>query len=394
MKVLDGVTVVDFTQAYSGPYSTMQLADFGARVIKIERRLGGDQSRAWKPLNEDGKSGYYAVTNRGKESIALDLGKPEAVEIIKKLVKNADIVVENFKVGTLKKLGMGYENLKEVNPEIIYASISGFGQEGEWSQYAAYDNVIQATCGIMTVTGFEEGMPTKIGPAIGDNFTGLTLALAIVMAYYHKLRTGKGQYLDVSMLDTLFGILERPVLHKTLLNETLGRFGNTEPQFAPYDAYACADGFLTLAITSENQWMALCSALNRPELLEDVRFVNNEARIKNRDELNAVILEFCKNKSKTELMNLFDAHSVANSPVFTVPELIHGDHMKERNMIVEIEDSGVGKYYAMGNPIKMSVTPPVLEKGAPVLGASNLKVLGELGYTSEEIEKLKNNQVI
>lgn len=394
MRVLDGVTVVDFTQAYSGPYSTMQLADFGARVIKIERRIYGDQSRAWMPLNEEGKSGYYAVANRGKESIALDLNKPEAVEIVKKLVMKADIVVENFKVGTLKKLGMGYEDLKAVNPEIIYASISGFGQNGEWSKYAAYDNVIQATCGIMTVTGFEDGSPTKIGPAIGDNFTGLTTSLGIVMAYYHKLKTGKGQYLDVSMLDTLFGILERPVLHKTLLDETIGRYGNSEPQYAPYDVYSCTDGYFAVTVINENQWKAFCQALNQPELAEDVRFAVNEARVQNREDLNTIICEFCRDKTKKELAEMFDACLVANAPVYTVPELIHNDHMKERDMLVEIMDSGVGKYYAMGNPIKMSATPPVLEKGAPVLGSSTVKVLEELGYSQKDIETLKDNQVI
>lgn len=394
MKVLDGVTVVDFTQAYSGPYSTMQLADFGARVIKIERRLHGDQSRAWMPLNEEGKSGYYAVANRGKESMALDLSKPEAVEIIKKLVRTADIVVENFKVGTLKKLGMGYEELKKENPEIIYASISGFGQEGEWSKYAAYDNVIQATCGVMTITGFEDGSPTKIGPAIGDNFTGLTTSLGIIMAYYHKLRTGKGQYLDVSMLDTLFGILERPVLHKTLLDETIGRYGNSESTYAPYDAYPCEDGYFTLGVTKEEKWIDFCNALSKPELVGDPRFVNNEERIQNRKALNEIIGEFCREKSKAELAAIFDAHDVPNSPVYTVPELIHNDHLKERDMLVEIMDSGIGKYFAMGNPVKMSMTPPVLEKGAPVLGADTLHVLEELGYSEEEISKLKDNSVI
>lgn len=394
MRVLEGVTVVDFTQAYSGPYSTMQLADFGARVIKIERRVYGDQSRAWMPLNGRGKSGYFAVTNRGKESIALDLSKPEAVQIIKKLVKKADIVVENFKVGTLKKLGFGYEDLKKVNPEIIYASISGFGQNGEWSKYAAYDNVIQASCGMMELTGFADGVPTKVGPAIGDNFTGLTLALGIVMAYYHKLNTGKGQYLDVSMLDALFGMMERPVLHKTLLEEDFIRCGNREPALAPYDAFLCKDGYFTIGFNRESSWKNFCDAIGKSELTEDVRFKTNELRLENRDTLTAIIAEFCQDKKRNELEVIFDNYHIPNASVNTIPELINSRQLKVRDMLVKIEDEGVGTYFAMGNPVKMSTTPPVLKDGAPALGQATDRVLKELGYSKEDIRSLNEAGII
>ena len=394
MKVLEGVTVVDFTQAYSGPYSTMQLADFGARVIKIERRVYGDQSRAWMPLNNRGKSGYFAAANRGKESIALDLGKPEAVEIIKKLVKKADIVVENFKVGTLDKLGLGYEELKAVNPEIIYAAISGFGQSGEWSKYAAYDNVIQSSCGMMEATGFPDGIPTKVGPAIGDNFTGLTLSLGILMAYYHKLNTGRGQYLDVSMMDALFGMMERPVLHKTILQEKYVRCGNGEPALAPYDAFICKDGYFTVGFTRESSWKDFCRAIGRRELIEDERFATNALRLVHKDELNTVISAFCQDKTRKELEKIFEQYHIPSSSVNSVPELINCRQLKSRDMLVKIEDEGVGTYFAMGNPVKMSLTPPVLKEGAPALGKATARVLKELGYSEGEIRRLYEAEIV
>ena len=219
MKVLDGVTVIDFTQTYSGPFCTMQLADFGARVIRIEVKGIDDAARIWPPFSENGESGYYATNNRGKESIALDLKTPEGMEVIKKLIQNADIVVENFKVGKMAQLGLSYADVKKINPEIIYASLTGYGQNGPWNDQPAYDNVIQARSGMMEMTGFPDDVPTKVGPSISDYFGGLNLTLGVVMAYFHKQNTGEGQYIDVAMYDSLFAIMESPILCKDLLNQ-------------------------------------------------------------------------------------------------------------------------------------------------------------------------------
>lgn len=394
MKVLEGVTVIDFTQAYSGPFCTMQLADFGARVIKIERRGLGDQSREWTPINDKGESGYYAAINRGKESISLDISTPEGQEIVKRLVKNADIVVENFKVGTLAKMGLGYEDLREVNPEIIYGSISGYGQNGPWSGLAAYDNVIQAMCGMMEMTGFAGNVPTKVGPAVGDNFTGLTMALAIVMAYYHKLNTGKGQYLDVSMMDCLFGIMESPILYKELLNEEISRCGNADPTLTPYDVYPCKDGCFSAGLPSEAGWDRFCTAIEMPELIDDPRFTTNELRVKNYAVVTPIISEFFKKKTKAELIEIFNAHNIPNSPVNTIPELMENEQLKARNMLIEVEDDGVGRYLAMGNPMIMNETPAVIEKGAPAMGRDTDKVLGELGCSASDIAALREKAVI
>lgn len=389
MKVLEGVTVIDFTQAYSGPFCTMQLADFGARVIKVERRGLGDQSREWTPINEKGESGYFAAINRGKESISLDINTPEGVEIIKTMVKDADIVVENFKVGTLEKMGLGYEELKKVNPAIIYASISGYGQNGPWSNLAAYDNVIQAMCGMMEMTGFADDVPTKVGPAIGDNFTGLTMALAITMAYFHKLNTGEGQHLDVAMMDCLFGIMESPILCKELLNEEITRCGNTDPTLCPYDVYSCKDGYFSagLAAGSAAEWERFCTAINMPELLEDERFTTNELRVANYDVLTPIITEYMQTKTKAELTEVFNANKIPNSPVNTIPEMMHHPQLKARNMLIDLEDENVGKYVAMGNPMMMSETPAVIEKGSPAMGRDTEKILKDFGYTDEDIKQ-------
>lgn len=394
MKVLDGVTVIDFTQAYSGPFCTMQLADFGARVIKIERTGVGDQSREWTPF-KNGHSGYYAAINRNKEDISLDICTPEGAEIVKRMVKDADIVVENFKVGTLDKMGLGYEDLKKVNPEIIFASISGFGQNGPLKDLAAYDNVVQSMSGIMEMTGFPDGVPTRVGPAIGDNFTGLTMALAIVMAYYNKLNTGKGQRLDVAMLDTIFGILESPILFYTLLAEKVTRCGNNDAAtLVPYDVYPCKDGYFSAGLASDSGWDKFCNAIEMPELINDPRFCNNELRCKNYEIITPIITEFFLKKTKAELQEVFSPAGIPNAPVLTIPEIMKHPQIQAREMLIEMEDPGVGKYLAIGNPMKLEKTPAKLEFGAPLIGQDTEKILESFGCSKEEIKELYDKNIV
>lgn len=396
MKILEGVKVVDFTQAYSGPFCTLQLADFGARVIKIERRGYGDQAREWTPITENGQSGYFAAINRGKESISLDIASEEGKEVAKKLLKDADIVVENFKVGTLDKLGLGYEEIKKFNPEVIFASITGYGQNGPWAKLAAYDNVIQAMCGMMEMTGFPDDVPTKVGPAIGDNFTGLYAALGIVLAYYNKLNTGKGQRIDVAMNDALFSMLEGPILTKVLLNEEQTRCGNTDPTLCPYDVYPCKDGYFSagLAAGSHKEWERFCNAMGMPELLEDERFATNELRLQNYDIVTPIIKDYMKDKTKAELTETFNAYKIPCSPVNTIPELMNSPQLKARNMLVPIHDEGIGDYIATANPMFLSETPAVIKDGAPMMGRDTDKILKELGYTAEDIDRLRTAEAV
>ena len=374
----------------------MQLADFGARVIKIERNKYGDQSRYWAPINEAGESGYYEAINRGKESITLNIGTPEGLEIAKKLIAKADIMLENFSVGSMEKKGLGYEAVKEINPEIIYGSISGYGQNTTWRKLPAYDNVIQAQTGLMEMTGTADGVPTKVGVSVGDNYTGLEMSLAVALAYYHKLKTGKGQYIDIAMYDTLFEIQEGPILTWELEGVKSTRCGNTDPTLFPYDVYPCKDGYFSpgVAAGSKKEWRAFCEAIEMPELLENERWMSNDNRIEDYDELTAKVLPFFAERTKAELKEIFNAHKIPNAPVNTIPELLEDPQLEAREMLVELDSPAIGKYKATGNPMKMSMTPPVVDRPAPLLGQHTDAVVAELGYSAEEIAALHESGVL
>ena len=394
MKILDGVTVIDFTQAYSGPFCTMQLADFGAKVVKIERRGSGDQSREWTPIEND-NSGYYAAINRNKYSVSLDINKEEGKEVIRKLVKDADIVVENFKVGTLDKMGLGYEDLKKINPELIFASISGFGQYGPLKSLAAYDNVVQAMCGMMEMTGFPDGIPTRVGPAIGDNFTGLNACLAIVMAYFNKLNTGKGQQIDVAMYDAIFNLLESPILFNNVLGVEVTRCGNNDAgTLVPYDVYQCKDGYFSAGLASDSGWDRFCAAIEMPELLEDARFETNELRCQNYEIITPIISKFFADKTRAELQDVFTAVAIPNAPVLEIPEIMAHPQLNAREMLVDLDDPGVGMYKAMANPMKLSEGAAEIVMGAPLMGQDTDMILKEIGYTEEQVNHMRLEEVI
>lgn len=394
-KILDGVTVIDFTHAYSGPFCTMNLADFGANVIKIERVGSGDQSRYWGPFNKDGYSGYYAYYNRNKKGIALDFSRPAGQEIVKRLVKDADIVVENFKVGTLDKLGLGYEDLKKENPQLIYAGLSGFGQNGPLKNLAAYDNIIEAMSGLMEMTGFPDEPGMRAGSSIGDSYLGLYGALAIMMAYYHKCMTGEGQKVDVAMMDVLFALIEAPFLNYTVLGKKITRCGNSVRHLlAPYDVYPCKDGWFAAGVTSENTWPEFCQVIGKPEMAEDPRFTSMPLRCEHFDELTELVSPYFKDKTKAELTERWSTTNLAFGPVMTTQELLEFPQLKDRGMLVEATDPGLGSYTAVGNPIKLDRAPAGIYKGAPLLGQDTTAVLQDLGYTDLEIDELISAKII
>lgn len=394
MKALQGMVVIDFTQAFSGPFCTMQLADFGATVIKIERPYIGDQSREWTPFS-NGYSGYYASINRNKYGIAVDNASPEGGEIIKELIKNADIVVENFKVGTLEKFGLGYEDIREVNPQIIYASISGFGQTSSLKKLPAYDNVIQSVTGFQSITGFPETVGVRCGSAVGDSFTGMNCALAILMAYRRKIETGQGCRIDISMFDCIFGILEPHILSNTVNNESHERAGNSDKYlFSPCDVYECKDGWFSIGITNDNDFAEFCRITGKEELLENEKFATNSARCANNDELTEAISGYFKDKTRKQLEDIFTEIGIINAPLLTIPEIVDHEQTRARNMIVEMDDPGVGKYFTTGNPMHLSETPASYDKGAPLMGQDTAAVLKAIGYDDSRIEELVRKKVI
>ncbi|SHJ21193.1 CoA:oxalate CoA-transferase [Dethiosulfatibacter aminovorans DSM 17477] len=394
MSILNGVKVIDFTQAYPGPFCTLQLADFGAEVIKIERRGIGDISRYWEPMVED-ESGYYAAINRNKYSLEVDFKSEKGYKTIMKLIEEADILVESSKPGTMEKLGFGYEDVIKVNPEIIYASVSGYGQTGPMKSYPAFDNVIQAMSGIMDMTGFPDLPPVKAGPAIADSMAGLNTTIGILMAYIDKLNTEKGQRIDVSMLDSMVSILESPILFNSMLGKKVTRCGNNDAAtLVPYDVYECRDGYFSVGLAGEKGWYKFCEVMGRTELIDDPRFATNALRCKNFLEIDSIIRGFMIDKTKDELSEAFSADKIPSAPVMSVEEIMNHQQIKDREMLVEIDDKTVGRYRAVGNPMKLESTPAEIRRGASGLGEDNDYILREHGFTDKEIDELRKSGVI
>lgn len=396
MKPLDGVTVLDFTQAFSGPYCTLNLADYGARVIKVERLGVGDQTREWAPLRKDTlESGYYALYNRNKEGIAVNMRAEEGVEIIKKIAAKADIVVNNFKVGTLDRLGLGYEELKKINPNIVFTSVTGYGQDGPMASLAAYDNVIEATCGLMDQSGLPDRQPVRSGCSIGDSYTGLMAAVGTACAYYHKLMTGEGQTVDVAMQDSLFASIEDTILEYYGNGRMLERQGNSRTHmYSPYDVVQCKDGWVAFSAITQKGFEEFCREAGREDLLTDERFADNDLRCKNNDALIAEMKKVFENMAMDDIEKNFSGENFAVAPVIHAGQTIKSKHMSDRDMVIEIDDHNVGKFQAVGHPIKFEKTPATVYKSSPKLGEDTAHVLEELGYTKEEIAELKEKDVI
>lgn len=388
-RALDGIRVIDLTTAYSGPFCTMQLADHGAEVIKIEYPGTGEQSRTWGPF-KNGKSGYYNFLNRNKQGMTLNLKHEEGKRILRELVKQADVLVENFKVGTMDKLGLGYEVLRELNPRLVYASISGFGLTGSYAARPCYDIVAQAMSGIMTITGFPGTPPTKMGPSIGDNYSGTYLALGIMLALFYRERTGKGQQVDVSMLDTLFSVLENAVVSNTLTGETPGQIGNADPSIAPFDVFAAKDGYVAVGVGTSAQWVRLCEVMNREDLVNHELYNTNQKRVENYEpELKNIVSQWVRRYTRQEVEKMLVAAGICVGPVLSVAEAVNHPQIKTREMVVDIDTPELGPISIPGVPIKLDASPGKICKAAPALGEKNDAILSGLGYSSMEIEALK-----
>ena len=390
MGLLDGVKVVDFTHAYAGPFCSQILADFGAEVIKIERRDGGDQARTWGPFKND-YSAYYASFNRGKKSLTLNIKEPEGQKIIYDLIKDADIVCSNFKAGTLEKYGVGYEQMKKIKPDIIYATISGFGTKGELSKYAAYDNVIQAMSGVMDVNGFADKGPTKIGPAIGDSYSGLLLLLGIVIAYYYRMKTGKGQQVDVTMLGALFGLLEYPVLEYANNQNVLSRTGNTSHYTAPNDVYKTKDDYAAVSVLNDEQWQLFCDKFG---IIKEEIYATNAQRLTHQKELKKKIEEIFAGYTSKEVEEKLLDTDIPVSTVIGIEASLEDAQLLARNMVIEVMDPVIGPLKLVGDPIHMTENQPILDRPSPTLGQHTDDILKHIGYTEENINALCENGVI
>lgn len=395
MKPLTGVKVVDFTQAHAGSLCTMLLADFGAEVIKIERPGVGDLARYWSPFKNE-SSGYYAYLNRGKKSIGINGGTEEGRKILLDLIKDADVVTENFKYGSMERMGLSYEKIKEVNPEIIYASLNGYGQTGPMKQTIGLDLQLQAGSGLMDRTGFADGAPTKAGPAMGDQLSGTYMATAIMLALIAKKKTGKGQKIDIAILDCLFSILEAAPITYCMNGSVPERVGNSYPSISPYDTFKAKDGYVAIGISTDNQWMKFCDALGMDDLKADQRYATNESRGDHyEDGLKQAIEKVTGTMSKFEIEEKLRNARLACGAVYTVSEAMETEQIKVRNMLTKVYDEGIGEEIRIpGTVIKMSDTPGGFTEGAPSLGKHTRHYLTQLGYSEEDIRALAEKKII
>lgn len=391
---LSGIRVLDMTRVLSGPYCTMMLADMGAEVIKIEMPEVGDDSRHFGPfkVDKDGNefSSYFSSINRNKKSITLNLKKPEAAEIFKRLVVHADVVIENFRPGTMKKMGINYEVIKEINPKIIYASISGFGQYGPYAGRAAYDGIVQAMGGVMSITGEKGGKPVKVGTSIGDIIAGMFCAYGILAAYIDLKKTNKGQYVDVSMLDSQVAVLENAI-SRYLSNGIVPQpTGNTHTSIFPFETFETATNDIMIAAGNNSLWKKLCNVVSLPELAEDPRFKENPDRGKNHDEMYELLNEQLKKKKGDEWVSLLDEAGVPCSLINTMDMVLENKQLEARNMFVDMENPRFGTEKLIGIPVKMSESPGKIRIVAPMLGADTKAVLKELvDLTDSELDDLK-----
>jgi CoA:oxalate CoA-transferase len=394
-KPLENIKVLDLTRVLAGPFCTMILNDLGAYVLKVELPGTGDDARAFGPFKNE-QSLYFVSINRGKDSISLNLKSEKGKNILKELVKKFDIIIENYRPGTMEKLGLGYDELKKINPKIIYAASSGFGHTGPDSQKPAYDILAQAMGGVMSITGWPDSQPTRVGMSLGDITASLYTAIGINAALYQRMITGEGQKIDVSMLDCQVSILENALARFQVDGKSPEPIGNRHPTITPFQAFKAKDNYFVIAIGNDSLWEKFCNAINRCDMVLDERFKSNGLRTKHIKELEPLLAEILAQKKSEEWFEIFDKIQIPYSPINTIDKVMQNKQVLSRNMFVEVEDKKAGKIKIAGNPIKMTtIEEQKFRDPAPEIGEQNLKIYSELlGYSVEEIEKLKAEGVI
>ena len=390
-KALENIRVLDFTRVLAGPFCTMMLADLGAEVIKVERPQEGDDARSFGPFVGK-ESAYFMSINRNKKSICLNLKNRDAIAVVKRMIPKIDVVVENFRPGVMDKLGLGYEELRKLNPGLIYATSSGFGSTGPYSQLPAYDLILQGMGGIMSITGEDADHPIKVGSSIADIFAGVFCAIGILAALNHREKTGEGQMVDVSMLDCQVAILENAISRYFVSGENPVPIGNRHPSIAPFATLHTASGFLNIAVGNDSLWEKFCQLIGKPELMKDPRFVDNDSRNRNWDSLKPILEDVLRKETKESWIERLQAAGVPCGPINTIADVVKDPQVLHREMIVEIEHPVAGKLKMPGCPIKLSETPASVEKPSPTLGQHQEEILcGFLGLDREEFERLQNS---
>ena len=393
--LLDGLLVIEFGHVMAGPICGRMLADMGADVIKVEHIDGGDATRQFIPPDLDGESAAFLMLNRNKRGISLDLKSVEGLAIAQKLLKSADVLIENHRTGTMERLGLGYEILSEQNPGLIYCEISGFGRTGPMANLGGFDLITQGYSGLMSVTGEGDGRPpVKCGPPLTDITAGILGAMGVLGAYIEKLKTGEGQRVDTSLFEA--GVTQSywQAAMAMATGESPLPLGSAHPMSAPYQAFATLDGWITVGGSNQTNWIRLINALGASELSEDPRFLENSDRIKNVQELDAILSESFKKHTTEDWLTILEDAGVPAGPVASMTEMLGLPQTLAREMVVEVEHSRLGSVKTLGFPVKFSKNPAVISRGAPVLGEHTREILDELGYSEEEILELQGKGII
>ncbi len=394
-KPLENIKVLDLTRVLAGPFCTMILSDLGAEVVKLEMPVTGDDARHFGPF-KNGRSLYFLSINRAKKSISLNLKSEKGKQIFKQLVKQFDVVVENFRPGTMEKLGLGYDVLKDLNPKLVYAASSGFGHSGPYSTRPSYDILAQAMGGIMSITGWPDSPPTRVGMSLGDITASLYTAIGINAALYQRTFTGAGQKIDISMLDCQLSILENALARFQVEGKSPEPIGNRHPTITPFQAFKASDGYFVIAVGNDNLWKSFCNAIDRPELTYDAKFKTNGLRTENIEALISILEDVFIKKTSGEWLVIIENAKVPCAPINNIEMLFDDQQLKARNMFVDLNDKQAGRIKIAGNPIKMCHVAEVTEqKPAPDIGEHNLEIFTEyLGMDEQTILKLGDEGVI
>ncbi|ACA90561.1 CoA transferase [Burkholderia cenocepacia] len=406
MGALSHIRVLDLTRVLAGPWCAQTLADFGADVIKVERPGAGDDTRHWGPpylKDADGadtaEAAYYLAANRNKRSVTIDIATPEGQQIVRELAAQSDVVLENYKVGQLKKYGLDYEALRAVKPDLVYCSVTGFGQTGPYAHRAGYDFIVQGIGGFMSITGERDGEPgggpQKAGVAIADLATGLYSTIAVLAALAHRDRTGEGQYIDMALLDVQVALLANMNTNFLASGKPPVRWGNAHPNIVPYQTFQTRDGWIIVAVGNDGQFRKFVEAGGRPELADDERFATNPSRVRHRDTLVPILAEMVKARGKADWIGALEAAGVPCGPINDLDEVFDNEQVVARGMQVSLPHPCGADVKLVRNPIRMSATPPDARTAPPLLGAQTEDVLRDmLGYDDVRIAALKAKQAI
>ncbi|SET22326.1 Crotonobetainyl-CoA:carnitine CoA-transferase CaiB [Salinibacillus kushneri] len=394
IEALQGIRVLDFSRVLAGPFCSMILGDLGAEVIKVEAPGGSDETRKWGPPFKNEVSAYYLCANRNKKSVTIDLKSIKGKEIIQKLVQNSDVVIQNFKTGTMERLGLSYEDLSKINPGIIYCSITSFGETGPYKSYPGYDFIIQAMSGLMSITGTKESGPQKVGVAMTDVLTGLYACIGIESALLERKQSGKGQKIDLSLYESAVSSLVNIASNYLMSGKIPERLGNHHANIVPYQTFRTKDGEMVIAVGNDRQFQALCNIIHQSSLAQQPKFRTNPDRVQNREELTAILQEAFEKETTSYWQEQCHEHNIPVGPIQNMDEIRKDPQLEARHFFQSIQHPIAGEMDILGSPLHLSRTPPRVKKHPPEAGEHNEEILQSLGLSESEIQSYKNNQWI